>query len=150
MGVGSQGHSRTRAGTLVALLAMLLALAAAAPARAVDLGISDSDPSTLTEPLWSALDIHRARIVVPYDVATTSGAAGLQRRADFERYRAAAQAAGVSVLVTFGPSADARAPDTGDPVAPSADEFAAAFAAFRARYPDMTTIAPWNEPNNRD
>ncbi len=43
-----------------------------------------------------------------------------------------------------------RAPGTDDPVAPSADEFAAAFAAFRARYPDATTIAAWNEPNNRD
>ena len=48
----------------------------------------------------------------------------------------------MSVFVVFAPSQDVRAPDTGDPIAPSADEFAAAFAAFRARYPDVTTIAP--------
>ena len=54
------------------------------------------------------------------------------------------------MLVVFAPSQDVLAPGTSDPVAPSADEFAAAFAAFRASYPAVTTIAPWNEPNNRD
>jgi hypothetical protein len=144
------GKSPHRA--LLLVVACLLAATAvvAAPAGAVELGISDSDAPTTTEPFWSGLGISRARIVVPYDIATTSGAAGLQRRDDFERYLVNARAAGVSVLVVFAPSQDVRAPGTGDPVAPSADEFAAAFAAFRARYPDVTTIAPWNEPNNRD
>lgn len=136
---------------LLALAVLLLAVAlAAAPARAVELGVSDSDASTFSDQWWAGLNVHRARIVVPYDVATTTGAAGVQRRADFERYLSGAAAAGVDVLVVFGPSVDVRAPDTGDPVAPTADEFAAAFQAFRARYPDVTTIAPWNEPNNRD
>lgn len=134
------------------LLACLLAAAAlsAAPAGAVELGISDSDAPTTAEPFWAGLGVTRARIVVPYDIATTSGDAGLARRDNFERYLANARAAGVSVLVVFAPSQDVRAPGTGDPIAPSADEFAAGFAAFRARYPDVTTIAPWNEPNNRD
>ena len=134
------------------LLACLLAAAAlhSAPAGALVLGISDSDDATVTEPFWSGLGIDRARVVVPYDIATTAGAAGAARRDRFERYRAAAAAAGVSLLVVFAPSDDVRAPDTGDPLAPSADEFAAAFAAFRVRYPELTTIAPWNEPNNRD
>jgi hypothetical protein len=137
---------------LVALLALLACAAAiaAAPAGALELGISDSDSTTLAEPFWGGLGISRARVVVPYDVATTSGDAGTQRRTDFERYRAAAAAAGVGLLVVFGPSADVRAPGTGDPVAPSVGEFAAAFSAFHASYPDVTTIAPWNEPNNRD
>ena len=135
------------------LLACLLAgagAASAAPARAVELGISDSDSSTLTEPLWPGLGVSRVRIVVPYDVATTDGSAGLQRRVDFEQYLADASAAGVTPLVVFAPSQDVRAPGTDDPLAPSADDFAAAFAAFRHRYPAVTTIAPWNEPNNRD
>ena len=133
-------------------LACLLAAAAlgASSVRAVELGISDSDAPTTTEPFWSGLGVTRARVVVPYDLATTSGADGVQRRVNFERYLANARAAGVSVLVVFAPSQDVRAPGTGDPIAPSADEFAAGFAAFRARYPDVTTIAPWNEPNNRD
>jgi hypothetical protein len=146
--------ARARRGVaLVALaIASLLALAtaSAAPAGALELGISDSDAPTVTEPFWAGLGISRARVVVPYDLAVTSGAAGLARRDNFERYRANAAAAGVSLLVVFAPSQDVRAPGTGDPVAPSADEFAAAFAAFRASYPEVTTIAPWNEPNNRD
>jgi len=135
---------------LAALGALLLALLGAVPASALELGISDSDSSTLSEPLWSGLGITRVRIVVPYDVATTNGTAGAQRRGDFEQYLASAGRAGVTPLVVFASSQDVRAPGTGDPLAPSADEFAAAFAAFRTRYPNVTTIAPWNEPNNRD
>lgn len=130
--------------------ALAVLVATAAPAGAVELGISDSDAPTVVEPFWAGLHVDRARIVVPYDVATTTGTAGTQRRESFEDYRANAAAKGVRLLVVFGPSADIRAPGTNDPVAPSADDFAAAFAAFRARYPDVTTIAPWNEPNNRD
>jgi hypothetical protein len=96
------------------------------------------------------LGISRARIVVPYDVATTTGAAGTRRRENFESYRENAAAKGVGVLVVLAPSADVRARSTNAPIAPSADEFADAFAAFLERYPDMRTIAPWNEPNNRD
>ncbi|HKG38163.1 MAG TPA: hypothetical protein VKB25_04175 [Conexibacter sp.] len=135
---------------LVCLLAVVAASLTAAPAGAVELGISDSDALTAAEPFWAGLGITRARVVVPYDIATTSSPAGLDRRDNFERYLANARAAGVSLLVVFAPSQDVRAPGTGDPLAPSADEFAAGFAAFRARYPDVTTIAPWNEPNNRD
>jgi hypothetical protein len=135
---------------LAAFGALLLGLLAAVPASALELGISDSDSSTLGEPLWPGLGITRVRIVVPYDVATTNGTAGAQRRADFEQYLADAASAGVTPLVVFAPSQDVRAPGTNDPLAPSADEFAAAFAAFRASYPSATTIAAWNEPNNRD
>lgn len=140
------GLSRCLSLALVALVGLLVS----ASAGAVELGVSDSDATTFTEPSWTGLGITRARIVVPYDVATTNGADGTARRANFEQYLAAARAAGVSVLVAFAPSQDMRAPGTGDPLAPSADEFAAAFAAFHATYPDVTTIAPWNEPNNRD
>jgi hypothetical protein len=135
---------------LTAFGAVLIALLAAMPAGAVELGVSDSDSSTLTEPLWSGLGVRRVRVVVPYDVATANGSAGAQRRADFELLLASAARAGVTPLVVFSPSQDVRAPGTNDPLAPSADAFAAAFAAFRASYPAVTTIAPWNEPNNRD
>jgi len=143
----SVGTSHRR---LIALGALLVALLAGAPAGAVELGVSDSDAPTFAEPHWAGLNVTRARIVVPYDIATTNGAEGTERRANFEQYLTNARAAGVSVLVVFAPSQDVRAPDTGDPIAPSADELGAAFAVFRARYPDLTAIAPWNEPNNRD
>ena len=137
------------AATLVAGLILLFALAP--PARAVELGISDSDAATFTEPYWPGLGMNRARIVVPYDVATDDATPeAIRRREIFESYRANATAAGVNVLVAFGPSESIRAPDTGEPVAPSVEEFTDAFTRFRARYPDMVTIAPWNEPNNPD
>jgi hypothetical protein len=135
---------------LLALGALLVTLIVATPAGALELGISDSDSSTPAEPLWPGLGISRVRIVVPYDVATTNGAAGVERRENLEQYLADAASAGVTPLVVFASSQDVRAPGTGDPLAPSADEFAAGFAAFRASYPSVTTIAPWNEPNNRD
>jgi len=144
------GTSPHRALLSLACLIAALFVSAAPAAHALDLGISDSDATTLAEPGWSGLGIARVRIVVPYDVATTSGTAGAQRRADFEAYLDEAARAGVTPLVAFAPSQDTRAPATDDPLAPSADEFAAAFAAFRASYPQVTTIAPWNEPNNRD
>lgn len=151
--MGTCPHSATGAAhraLRLALATLLAALALAAPAGAVELGISDSDAPTVLEPHWPSLGITRARVVLPYDIATTSGAAGVDRRDNFERYRANAAARGVALLVVFAPSQDVRAPGTNDPIAPSADEFAAGFAAFRARYPELTTFAAWNEPNNRD
>lgn len=151
--MGTCPHSatgRARRAIALAFVALLAIGAAAVPAGAVELGISDSDAPTVVEPHWPALEVTRARVVVPYDLATTAGAAGIERRENFERYRANAAARGVSLLVVFAPSQDVRAPGTGDPIAPSADEFAAGFAAFRTRYPELTTFAAWNEPNNRD
>jgi hypothetical protein len=154
--VGTWPHSGTArarrvVGLAVALAACLLAAALpAAPAGAVELGISDSDAPTVLEPHWPSLGIARARVVVPYDLATTNGAAGVARRENFERYRANAAARGIGLLVVFAHSQDVLAPGTNDPVAPTADQFAAGFAAFRASYPELTTFAAWNEPNNRD
>ncbi|HEY4278558.1 MAG TPA: hypothetical protein VGM91_10080 [Conexibacter sp.] len=115
----------------------------------MELGISDSDAPTVTEPYWDGLRIDRARIVVPYDVAVTSGAPGGRRRASFEAYLENASEKGVDVLVVFAPSVDVRGRGN-VPVAPSVDEFTAALTAFLQQYPQARTIAPWNEPNNRD
>lgn len=143
---------RSRPRLPIALLALVTVLALAAPssAGAVVLGISDSDAPTVTEPFWGGLGIDRARVVVPYDVAVTRGAAGLERRRRFERFRANAAARGVSLLVVFSASVDTLAPGTGLAVAPSAEQFAVAFAAFRNRYPEQRTLGAWNEPNNPD
>lgn len=138
---------RARTGALALLAAALLAPAGA---DAVEVGIADSNARTLVERHWPGLGVNRLRIVVPYDVATTTGRAGLRRRADFELLRERAAAAGVELLVVFGPSQDVRAPGTGDAVAPTLQEYADGVAAFRAAYPDMTLLGAWNEPNNID
>ncbi|MBB4662792.1 hypothetical protein [Conexibacter arvalis] len=140
-----------RRGLLLAV-ALVAALAmTTATAGAVEIGISDSDEETLAEPYWNGLNVNRVRVVLPYDVATApERSAGARRRARFERYLAAAAPKGVDVMVAFSASQEVRAPGSGYPVAPTADQFAAGFAAFRARYPQVRTIAPWNEPNNVD
>ncbi|MDO8189300.1 hypothetical protein Q5424_24870 [Conexibacter sp. JD483] len=148
------GRARRRvplaAALLVSLLAAIITTAAAAPARAVELGISDSNATTLAERWWDGLNVKRIRVVLPYDVALESvGPAGARRREEFDQLRAAAPAKGVSLMVSFGPSADLRAP-SGDALAPTLQQFAEGFAAFRTAYPDITEIAPWNEPNNPD
>lgn len=154
MGYTKNAIAHARRGLLLAvtLLAGLVAcaLATTTPAHAVELGISDSKATTLIEPYWDGLSVKRVRIVLPYDVATTRGDAGTRRRDDFETARALAASRGVSILVVFAPSADIRALGSGDAVAPTAEEYAAGFAAFREKYPDMTLFAAWNEPNNPD
>src|SRR5687768_8072251 len=65
-------------------------------------GISDSDPETFTHPSWAGMNVHRARVVVPWDVAQRPP--GNARRVKFEAWLAAAAAAGVEPYVTLGPS----------------------------------------------
>lgn len=132
------------------MIVVLLGSAWASAASAVELGISDSDAPTVAEPHWDGLNVRRARVVVPYDVATTRAGEGVERRERFETFRQNAAAKGVGLFVVFSASVDVLAPVSGQAVAPSAEQFATAFAAFRRRYPDVRTIAPWNEPNNPD
>lgn len=79
----------------------------------MELGIADSDAPTVTERWWDGLGVGRARLVVPWDVATTTGGAGARRREQFEAYRDNAAAKGVALLVVFGASADRRDPTPG-------------------------------------
>ncbi|HEY3018761.1 MAG TPA: hypothetical protein VGJ32_01130 [Solirubrobacteraceae bacterium] len=130
-------------------LAIMLALAVAPPAHAaLAVGIADSDSATFSDPAWAGLNVRLARAVVPWDVAFTDPAAGTpagDRRAEFDRWVAGAQAAGAQPLVTFEASLD-----PGRPGAPSLADYGAAMRAFAATYPSVRDVAPWNEPNFRD
>src|SRR2546427_816484 len=105
-------------------LAILLALAFPSSAPAVvGVGIADSDSATFTDPAWPGLGVRLARAVAPWDVALTDPAAGTpagERRAEFDRWVAGAQAAGVEPLVTFE-----RSLDPGRPGPPTLDDYAA-------------------------
>src|SRR6476646_2124787 len=126
------------AGKLIVVVA-LLACAVAAPARAVEVGIADQHASTFADPKYRVLGLGYARIVVPWDVATTDpGSLGA--------WLAAARAAGARPLVSFGVDKRQRCPAR-PCTPPSADEYAAAFAAFHARWPWVTDVGIWNEPN---
>jgi hypothetical protein len=130
----------------LAVLAGLLALAGAltlvhAPAADAKpryaVGIADQSLAMLADPRFRALNVRRTRLVVPYDVMRDRG-----QLARFAPVLDATHAAGVDVLVAFNHSA--RHPRH----LPSAGAYGAAVAAFRARFPWVRTLGPWNEANH--
>src|SRR5215208_431652 len=130
----------------LAVLAGLLALAAALPALHAPaaeakpkfaVGIADQSVNMVSDPRFKALGVRNSRLVVPWDVMLDAG-----QLARFAPVIDASRAAGVELLVSFNHSAR-RARKL-----PSAGEYAGAIAAFRARFPWVTTLSPWNEANH--
>jgi hypothetical protein len=121
----------SRAILLLATAAVLLC-AAAPRADARIVAIADQNPTMFAAPAWEALGEKRARVVVPWNLALGArdrrGAAWLD----------AARDAGVTALVTWGPSGGRL---------PSRLAFTRAFRAFRKRWPQVREFATWNEPN---
>ena len=104
-------------------------------------GVSDQRPATFADPLFTALGLRTARLIVPWNAVLTQP----ERLAG---WLGAAQGAGLEPLVSFEHGADDRCPDA--PChAPNVAEYTAAFLAFRAAYPWVTTISPWNEANHQ-
>jgi hypothetical protein len=96
------------------------------------IAVADQDPAMFTDPAWLALGIAEARVVAPWSLA---GGARDQRAA---RWLDAARRAGVDALVSWQPAGGRL---------PSGPAFAAAFRAFRRRWPAVHEFATWNEPN---
>lgn len=115
--------------------------------------MADSDGDTFTDPAWAGLGVHKARAVVPYDVAQTDPAdttAAGDRRREFDEWVRGAADAGVEPLVAFSASRHpTKLSSTGQPTAPTRAEFAAAMRAFLSQYPSVRRLAAWNEPNFR-
>lgn len=150
---GQRGESRTRMthrqhnlrGVLVLLLAGLLATAALPAPRAaaavgppLSIGIADQKVQMFTDPRLRELHIRKARRVVPWDSMYVDF-----ERAEIDEWMAAALAADVRPLVSFGHSRLAGQRR----VAPTPARFVAAFRKFRQRYPQVQEFAVWNEPN---
>ena len=109
----------------VAVLAVLVALAAAAPAQArFVLGIGDQSTAMLDDARFTALGLTDTRIVVPYDVATDP-----VQLARYAPFLDAAHARGIRVLVAFGARRRLDAP------AVACARTRRAVRAFRARFP---------------
>jgi hypothetical protein len=119
-------------------VAAALSLVGTAPASAssVVIGIGDQSPAMFSSPAFRALDIHEARLGVPWDVATAPRARGTL--AVTAAWLAAAQAEGVIPLVSF----------TGDGnYIPTVAQYAAAVRAFIRLFPTVKRYTPWNEPD---
>ncbi len=130
---------------LMTSLAALCAGLVVVPAGfgAVTLGIGSSDPGMFSSPRFQALHITTARYGLAYDIAKRRGDAG-QLRA-FRIWYAAAQAAGVSPLISFG--ADTVGSSKTRSHVPSVNEYTKAVKAFRKRFPKITYYTAWNEPD---
>jgi hypothetical protein len=125
----------SRATTL--LVVLLAAFAAAAPARALTIGIADQKPDMFTDPRFQAAHIAYARRAVPWDALTNPS-----QTAALDQWLAAARAAHVNPLLSFTHSSTDRRE------LPTPERLLYEFRRFRARYPWVTDYASWNEANH--
>jgi hypothetical protein len=122
----------------IALLTVLVAaLAVAAPARALTIGIADQKPDMFSDPRFVESGITHARLAIAWDALSTPWQTG-----QLDAWLSAARAAGVSPLVSFGHSRINRRQ------LPTPERFLYEFRRFRARYPWVTDFATWNEANH--
>jgi hypothetical protein len=114
-------------------------IAAPAGAAIESAGLSDQRAEMFADARISALGLTTARFVTRWDAAIADPA-------PVDRWLAAAAARHLDPFVVF-----TRRPTDQCPrrpcFLPTVDQYAAAFRAFRARWPSVTTFAPWNEAN---
>ncbi len=128
----------------------VLAVPAAAQAK-LTVGIGENNPGVFHDPLFSQLGAKHARLVVSYNVVAKNDDE-LVRVSD---YLAGAASHGVTPLVTFE---HARGDATGcnkkknrkkaQCKLPTAKQYEKAIKAFKARFPTVRNVVPWNEVNH--
>jgi hypothetical protein len=121
-----------------ALLSLVAALALAAPAGAVQIGIGDQKPDMFRDPRFIALKLKIVRRNVSWDVLTSRA-----QTAVLDRWMAAAHALAIHPLVGF----DHSWKPGHTKILPTPRQFRAQFLAFRHRYPWVRDFATWNEAN---
>ncbi len=134
----------------IACLAAAAALAgcglAAAPEKsdaAVLVGVGDQDASMFTDPLFTQLGLKRSRYFPSWNVALKPQEAGW-----LDTWLSQAQAAGVEPLISFNAALGSGCPSRRCKL-PTVRQYTRAFKAFRARWPQVKVVNPWNEANHR-
>jgi hypothetical protein len=122
---------------LTLLVCTVAALACAAPAGAVTIGIADQKPDMFSDPRFQASGVQHARLAVGWDALTSPW-----QTAELDAWLSAARADGVVPLVSFSHSRTNRRQ------LPTPERFLYEFRRFRARYPWVTEYATWNEANH--
>jgi hypothetical protein len=135
---------------LIALLSLLVAPAAAQAKLTV--GIAENNPGIFTDPLFAPLKVKHTRVVVSWNVLSRHGDDEIVR---VSQYIGAAQAAGVTPLVTFEHArGDAticnRRKNRKKPQCklPTPKQYEAALRKFKAHFPSVRNVVPWNEINH--
>jgi hypothetical protein len=119
------------------LLVLLAALAFAAPAGALTIGIGDQKPDMFSDPRFLDSGIQYARRAVAWDALTSPG-----QTAGVDEWLNAARAAHVQPLISFTHSSLNRRK------LPTPERLLYEFRRFHARYPWVTDFAAWNEANH--
>ncbi|HEX8206274.1 MAG TPA: hypothetical protein VF587_09470, partial [Solirubrobacteraceae bacterium] len=123
------------------VLVLACLLIPASPAAAVTVGMSDQTNDAWQDHRLRALGLRHARLVVPWDVATTDPAR-------VEGWLAATAAAGFVPHVAFEHSRSTRCPSR-PCLFPTREAYARLVRAFVARFPQVRTFTTWNEANHR-
>ena len=119
---------------------------AASPERsdaAVLVGIGEQDASMFTDPLFTQVGFKRARYFPSWNVALKPTEAIW-----LDQWLAQAQATGTEPLISFFAALGSACPSRPCKL-PTVRQFTTAFKAFRARWPQVRVISPWNEANHR-
>jgi hypothetical protein len=128
---------RTLVLAALALAALAAAFAAPGAHAAAIVGIADQKPAMFGDARFQEMGIRHARVQVPWDVMTQP-----QQLSELDQWLAAANAAGVEPLISFGHSRVVRRS------LPSPSRYKFEFRRFRERFPWVTTFAAWNEANH--
>ncbi len=124
---------------VIPMAALIALLAIPAGANAYTLGVSDQQAQTFTNPLFAPLKFKAARYITPYDVMESPS-----DKAQWDAWYSAATAAHQKVLVSFEHShrSNSRALK-----APTVAAYTKELKKFKAAYPRVRDISPWNEVN---
>jgi hypothetical protein len=124
-----------RLAALTFMLGALLALPASGQAAYLT-GFSDQQAAMFDHPLFADLNTKIARYTVPWDVMRRA-----DDKANLEAWLAGARRHGIRPLISFYHSRKV-------PLRmPSATQYDREFRKFRAAYPDVKDVSPWNEAN---
>jgi hypothetical protein len=115
-----------------------MAAAIPASASAATIGISDQQPSTFTNPLYTPLKLKVARVITPYDVLDEPA-----EKARLDLWIHNAKLAKQTMLISFEHSRLSSKYNK----APSVSAYTKALKAFKKKYGSTFDISPWNEVN---
>ena len=126
--------------SLLAALSCLGVLCAGPAHAAVTVGLADQKPAAFGDARARALGLKAARLIVPWDAATSEPAA-------VQEWLDAVAAAGLTPHVAFEHLRSDACP--GRPCTiPARATYAAAVRRFVARFPQVKTYTTWNEANH--
>lgn len=134
-------RSKTRRRALLVCTAAALALSGmlASSASALVVGVGDQNPETFSDPLYKALGVKRTRLTTPYNSITT-------QPAKLDAWITAALANGLEPHIAFTTPQLCASSRNCRP--PSVAAYRSQMLKFRAKYPNLRVIAPWNEANS--